>query len=160
MPIPAGALPFHCHDCLVRQMAKADGVVTQDEIRAFQDIFPFRRKKPPMWRGFTILPGRMWPVSRLMRASLRACAPKAGAMPSSGRYSRWAFSYCARPMAMCTKKELAFLSSVADIFGYDEAGFDHIAIRHMVRARATPMPFWDRSRCVFLKKRVSVIVRW
>ncbi|MEN3599497.1 DnaJ family molecular chaperone [Brucella melitensis] len=123
---------------LSAKMAKADGVVTQDEIRAFQDIFSVPKEE-------TAYVARLYDLARQDVAGFETYARQLAGLCAEGQAQCHLLEdildglfHIAKADGYVHEKELAFLSSVADIFGYDEAGFDHIAIRHMVRGESDP----------------------
>ncbi|SCD23687.1 J domain-containing protein [Brucella inopinata] len=123
---------------LSAKMAKADGVVTQDEIRAFQDIFSVPKEE-------TAHVARLYDLARQDVAGFETYARQLAGLCAEGQAQCHLLEdildglfHIAKADGYVHEKELAFLSSVADIFGYDEAGFDRIAIRHMVRGESDP----------------------
>ena len=55
-------------------MAKADGVVTGDEVQAFEQLFEIPPGERAMSRGCSTWPSRTLPASTPMRAAFGACS--------------------------------------------------------------------------------------
>jgi DnaJ like chaperone protein len=134
---------------LSAKMAKADGVVTRPEIDAFCRIF-------------TIPPGEEKNVSRLYNlakrdvAGFEAYARDVARLLSDdpamledildGLFS------IAKADGAVHERELAYLSRVATIFGFEEAAFARIRARHVIDGASNPYlvlnadPSWDFQR--------------
>ncbi len=131
---------------LSAKMAKADGVVTRDEIDAFLQIFE-------------IPVGEERNVSRLFNL---AKADVAG-FESYARSVRRMFPgdlemledildglfHIAKADGVVHERELAYLQRVAEIFGFDDRGFARLRERHVIGAAGDPYlvlgadPIWD-----------------
>lgn len=105
------------------KMAKADGHVTQDEIRAFKDVF-----KVPQ--------DEMDNVARVFnqaRKDARGFEPYARQVVGMFKGSPevleellWCLAYIAKADQKLHPRELEFLKQVSDIFGFDDARFERV----------------------------------
>ena len=135
---------------LSAKMAKADGVVTQDEIRAFQDIFAV-------------------PKEETAHVGYESYARQLAGLCSEGQTDCHLLEdildglfHIATADGYVHEKEMAFLAGVADIFGYDEAAFDRIAIRHVQRGADDPYAILGLERGVsfdMARKRYRALVK-
>ncbi len=147
---------------LSAKMAKADGVVTQDEIRAFQDIFAVPKEE-------TAHVARLYDLAKQDVAGFETYARQLAGLCSDGQMQCHLLEdildglfHIAKADGYVHEKEMAFLSSVAGIFGYDEAGFDQIAIRHVERGEGDPYAILGIDRGVSFeeaRKRYRVLVK-
>ena len=120
---------------LAAKMAKADGVVTRDEIDTFKRIF-------------RIPPGEVKNVGRLFDQAKRDVAgyqPYARQVAGLFADSPWVLEELLEGLFLIAKAdnvmhpaELEFLAQVARIFGFDETRFERIAASHMDAAEADP----------------------
>ena len=120
---------------LAAKMAKADGVVTRDEIDTFKRIF-------------RIPPGEVANVGRLFDLAKRDVAgyqPYARQVAGLFADSPWVLEELLDGLFLIAKAdggvhpaELDFLTHVARIFGFDETRFERIAASHMDAAEADP----------------------
>ncbi len=120
---------------LSAKMAKADGVVTRDEVAAFH-------------RVFTVPPGEARNVERLFDLARRDVAGfDAYAARIAGLYGNDRATLedvldglfvIAKADDAIHEAELAFLGSVAEIFGLGGADFERIAARHVVSEEGDP----------------------
>jgi DnaJ like chaperone protein len=120
---------------LSAKMAKADGVVTADEVAAFRNTF-------------TVPPGEAANVARLFDLAKRdvagydAYARRIAALHADNPYCLTdvidGLFAIARADGAVHDAEYAYLKSVAAIFGIDEAGFERIAARHVVPEEGDP----------------------
>ncbi len=120
---------------LAAKMAKADGVVTRDEIDTFRRIF-------------RIPPGEVNNVGRLFDQAKRDVAgyqPYARQVAGLFADSPWVLEELLDGLFLIAKAdnvmhpaELDFLQHVAQIFGFDETTFERIAASHMSAAEADP----------------------
>ncbi|HMB48830.1 MAG TPA: DnaJ family molecular chaperone [Afifellaceae bacterium] len=116
---------------LSAKMAKADGVVTPDEVEAFQQIF-------------TIPSGEERNVSRIYNLAKNDVA---GFEAYAGNVARLfpdnrglledildGLFHIAKADGLIHERELSYLSRVAEIFGFDEAEFARFSERHVILA--------------------------
>ena len=125
---PQSVLPFTVAViALSAKMAKADGIVTRDEIAAFRarvHIPPFEVKQV----------GRFWDLARqtpdgfedYAKQVARLFVPRA---PVLEQLLDLLF-HIAKSDGDITGPELSYLSTVATIFGFDEADFDRLLALH------------------------------
>lgn len=147
---------------LSAKMAKADGVVTQDEIRAFQDIFAVPKEE-------TAHVARLYDLAKQDVAGYESYARQLAGLCSEGQTDCHLLEdildglfHIATADGYVHEKEMAFLASVADIFGYDEAAFDRIAIRHVQRGADDPYAILGLERGVsfdLARKRYRALVK-
>jgi DnaJ like chaperone protein len=120
---------------LSAKMAKADGVVTSDEVSAFR-------------RLFSVPPGEEENVRRLFDlAKADVAGYDAYARRIAGYYGEDrqgledvmdGLFAIARADGAVHEAEYAYLAAVAELFGIDEPGFDRIAARHVVPEDGDP----------------------
>jgi DnaJ like chaperone protein len=120
---------------LSAKMAKADGVVTTDEVEAFRRIFVVEAREE---RSVT----RLFDLATRDVAGFESYAAKIATIYGNdvagltdvvdGLFA------IARADGAVHEAELAYLERVADIFGIDGRGFERIAERHMVGAEGDP----------------------
>ncbi|MFC7064536.1 J domain-containing protein [Brucella rhizosphaerae] len=123
---------------LSAKMAKADGVVTQDEFRAFQSIFSV----PPEENAHVV---RLYNLAQQDVAGYESYARQLAGLCREGDENCHLLEdildglfHIATADGYVHDKEMAFLSSVAEIFGFDEESFERIALRHVNRGEADP----------------------
>lgn len=123
---------------LSAKMAKADGIVTQDEVRAFHEIFAVPRDE---MRNVA----RLYDLAKKDTAGFEAYARQmAGLCGSSERNCPMledildALFHIAKADGVLHEREQAFLARVAEIFGIDEVHFASIRARHSVTEEADP----------------------
>ncbi|KAB2671494.1 DnaJ family molecular chaperone [Brucella tritici] len=133
---------------LSAKMAKADGVVTQDEIRAFQDIFAVPKEE-------TAHVARLYDLAKQDVAGYESYARQLAGLCSEGQTDCHLLEdildglfHIATADGYVHEKEMAFLAGVADIFGFDEVAFDRIAIRHVQRGADDPYAILGLERGV------------
>jgi DnaJ like chaperone protein len=120
---------------LSAKMAKADGVVTGDEVRAFEQLFE-------------IPPGQRTNVARLFNLAKQDVAGfDAYARRIAGLFDAGAevfediidgLFHIAKADGMVHEDELSFLARVASVFGLPEAAFERISSRHIVPEEGDP----------------------
>ncbi|MBB4094145.1 DnaJ family molecular chaperone [Ochrobactrum pecoris] len=147
---------------LSAKMAKADGVVTQDEIRAFQDIFAVPKEE-------TAHVARLYDLAKQDVAGYESYARQLAGLCSEGQTNCHLLEdildglfHIATADGYVHEKEMAFLAGVADIFGYDEVAFDRIAIRHVQRGADDPYAILGLERGVsfeMARKRYRALVK-
>lgn len=147
---------------LSAKMAKADGVVTQDEIRAFQDIFAVPKEE-------TAHVARLYDLAKQDVAGYESYARQLAGLCSEGQPDCHLLEdildglfHIATADGYVHEKEMAFLAGVADIFGYDEVAFDRIAIRHVQRGADDPYAILGLERGVsfeMARKRYRSLVK-
>lgn len=147
---------------LSAKMAKADGVVTQDEIRAFQDIFAVPKEE-------TAHVARLYDLAKQDVAGYESYARQLAGLCSEGQTDCHLLEdildglfHIATADGYVHEKEMAFLAGVADIFGYDETAFDRIAIRHVQRGADDPYAILGLERGVsfdMARKRYRALVK-
>lgn len=127
---------------LSAKMAKADGVVTQDEVSAFRDIFDIPDRDARH-------------VSRLYNLAKEDVS----GFVSYARKVRELFPgdktiledvmdglfHIAKADGVIHEKELAFLETVADSFGIDEKAYERIRLRHIHPEEGDPYELLDAS---------------
>lgn len=133
---------------LSAKMAKADGVVTQDEFRAFQRIFSV----PEEEHAHVV---RLYNLAQQDVAGYESYARQLAGLCREGDENCHLLEdildglfHIATADGYVHEKEMAFLSSVAEIFGYDEEGFDRIALRHVSRGDGDPFAILVLTRDV------------
>lgn len=133
---------------LSAKMAKADGVVTQDEFRAFQRIFSV----PEEEHAHVV---RLYNLAQQDVAGYESYARQLAGLCREGDENCHLLEdildglfHIATADGYVHEKEMAFLSSVAEIFGYDEEGFDRIALRHVSRGDGDPFAILGLTRDV------------
>jgi len=147
---------------LSAKMAKADGIVTQDEIRAFQDIFAVPKEE-------TAHVARLYDLAKQDVAGYESYARQLAGLCSEGQSDCHLLEdildglfHIATADGYVHEKEMAFLAGVAEIFGYDEVAFDRIAIRHVQRGADDPYAILGLERGVsfdMARKRYRALVK-
>ncbi len=123
---------------LSAKMAKADGVVTQDEVRAFRQIFIVPRQEE---RNVS----RLYRLAMADTAGFEAYAERLAGLCGSGRPNCAMLTdildglfHIAKADGVIHEREAAFLRRVAEIFEIDDAGFERILARHAVLGKSDP----------------------
>jgi DnaJ like chaperone protein len=120
---------------LSAKMAKADGVVTQSEVQAFRRIFQMPAGEERHVASLFDLAKRDvagYDAYARRVASLYADDPGALVDVLDGLF------FIAKADGAVHEAELAFLESVAEIFGIRGAAFEHIAARHVIGPEGDP----------------------
>lgn len=123
---------------LSAKMAKADGVVTPDEVIAFQQIFEI----PDQERRNV---SRLYNLAKQDVAGYESYAGKMAELCGSGEPNCLVLEdildglfHIAKADGVLHEKEQAFLARVAEIFKVDETHFEQIVARHVYRSRRNP----------------------
>ncbi|PWL17014.1 molecular chaperone DjlA [Falsochrobactrum shanghaiense] len=147
---------------LSAKMAKADGVVTQEEIRAFYNIFSV----PERERTHV---ARLYDLAKQDVAGFESYARQLARLCSEGQSDCHLLEdildglfHIATADGYVHDKEMAFLSSVAGIFGFDEERFKRIALRHVADSEGDPFAILGLDRNVSFeeaRKRYRALVK-
>ncbi len=123
---------------LSAKMAKADGVVTQAEIRAFQEIFHIPPKE-------TRNVARLYDLAQADIAGFDAYAARMAALCGSGKANCGMLEdildglfHIAKADGVMHEREGTFLRRIAEIFKIDEAHYQRILARHLDLGEADP----------------------
>lgn len=123
---------------LSAKMAKADGVVTQDEVHAFREIFAIPADEE---RNVA----RLYNLARQDIAGFESYAGKLAALCGSGQPNCRLLEdildglfHIAKADGVLHERELGYLGRVAEIFEIDEAHFERIVARHAVAGESNP----------------------
>jgi DnaJ like chaperone protein len=123
---------------LSAKMAKADGIVTQDEVRAFRQIFSIPRKEE---RNVT----RLFDLATADIAGFEAYAERMALLCGSGRPNCAMLTdildglfHIAKADGVLHEREGRFLHRIAEIFDVDEAHYQTILARHVDLGEADP----------------------
>ncbi len=123
---------------LSAKMAKADGIVTQDEIRAFREIFSM---PPEQERNVA----RLYRVAMSDTAGYEAYAERLAGLCGSGRRDCQMLEdildglfHIAKADGLIHEKEVGFLRRIAEIFNISENHFRAILARHAVLEDSDP----------------------
>lgn len=116
---------------LSAKMAKADGIVAPEEVRAFQEIFAI-----PEAEAANV--ARLYNLAKQDVAGYEIYAQRVAGMCGSGDANCAMLEdvldglfHIAKADGLIHHKELEFIANVADIFQVDEAHFDQIMARHV-----------------------------
>jgi DnaJ like chaperone protein len=116
---------------LSAKMAKADGIVAPEEVRAFQEIFTI-----PQAEANNV--ARLYNLAKQDVAGYEAYAQRVAGMCGSGESNCAMLEdvldglfHIAKADGLVHEKELEFIANVADIFRVDEDHFDRILARHV-----------------------------
>jgi DnaJ like chaperone protein len=120
---------------LSAKMAKADGVVTKDEVNAFKDAF--KVSDTEMRQA-----ARIFNLAKLDVTGYEACAEQLVSVFKGNRklledVLEGLFHIAKADEALHLQEE-QFLGQVAKRFGFTEAEFNHIKSRHVVAAKRNP----------------------
>jgi DnaJ like chaperone protein len=134
---------------LSAKMAKADGVVTRDEINAFLQIFEIPAgEERNVNRLFNLAKADIAGFESYAR-SVRRMFPEDPQMLEDILDGLF---HIAKADGVVHERELAYLERVAEIFGFDDRGFARLRERHVVGAAGDPYlvigadPAWDEAR--------------
>lgn len=123
---------------LSAKMAKADGVVTQAEIRAFQEIFHIPPKE-------THNVARLYDLAQADIAGFEAYAARMAGLCGSGKANCGMLEdildglfHIAKADGVMHEREGTFLRKIAEIFKIDEAHYQSILARHLDLGEADP----------------------
>ncbi len=123
---------------LSAKMAKADGIVTQDEVRAFQEIFHVPESER---RNVS----RLYNLATQDVAGFEAYAQRMTDLCGSGEPGCPVMEdildglfHIAKADGLLHENEMEFLARVSTIFGFDETGFRRISARHVDLGTADP----------------------
>lgn len=133
---------------LSAKMAKADGVVTQDEIVAFHQIFAI----PEADRSHV---ARLYDLAKQDVAGFEVYATRMAALCGSGEPNCQMLEdildglfHIAKADGVVHERELSFLNRVGEIFEFDDSHFDRILARHVNMGQADPYIVLDLQRGV------------
>jgi DnaJ like chaperone protein len=123
---------------LSAKMAKADGIVTQDEVRAFQEIFQIPAKE-------TRNVARLYDLAQGDVAGFEAYAQRMAGLCGSGHPNCGVLEdildglfHIAKADGAMHEREGTFLRRIAEIFKIDEAHYQRILARHLDLGEADP----------------------
>src|SRR5262245_19759659 len=123
---------------LSAKMAKADGVVTQDEIHAFQEIFSIPPKE-------TRNVARLYDLAKADVAGYDAYAARMAGLCGTGKANCGILEdildglfHIAKADGVMHEREGMFLRHIAEIFKIDEAHYQRILARHLDLGDADP----------------------
>ena len=123
---------------LSAKMAKADGIVTQDEVRAFQEIF----EVPP---SETRNVARLYDIAKQDVAGFEIYAQRMAQLCGSGHANCMMLEdildglfHIAKADGLIHEHEGQFLHRIAEIFRIDEAHYEAILSRHVNLGAADP----------------------
>jgi DnaJ like chaperone protein len=123
---------------LSAKMAKADGIVTQDEIRAFRQIFDVPQKE-------TRNVARLYDIAKQDTAGFEAYAERLAAMCGSGHPNCAMLEdildglfHIAKADGVVHEREVNFLRRISEIFEIDADHFESILARHAELGETDP----------------------
>jgi DnaJ like chaperone protein len=123
---------------LSAKMAKADGVVTQDEIRAFRQIFDVPQRE-------TRNVARLYDIAKQDTAGYEAYAERLAGMCGSGHPNCAMLEdildglfHIAKADGVVHEREVVFLRRISEIFEIDSSHFESILARHADMGEADP----------------------
>ena len=116
---------------LSAKMAKSDGVVTHDEVKAFEDVFQVpENDKPAVERVFNL--------AKQDIAGFESYAKRVAELFSGGAHTLEnvldGLFHIAKADGVVHEGELLYLQRVSEIFGFKEKDFTRIRARHVVIA--------------------------
>jgi DnaJ like chaperone protein len=114
---------------LSAKMAKSDGVVTHDEVKAFEDVFQVPEKDK-----FAV--ERVFNLAKQDIAGFESYANKVAELFSGGAHTLEnvldGLFHIAKADGVVHEQELSYLQRVSEIFGFKEKDFIRIRARHVV----------------------------
>jgi DnaJ like chaperone protein len=123
---------------LSAKMAKADGIVTQAEVRAFQQIF-----EVPQDQARNV--ARLFDLAKQDVAGFEVYAERMARLCGSGHPNCDMLEdildglfHIAKADGFVHEREIAFLTRVAEIFEIDDRHFERIVSRHAIRGENDP----------------------
>ena len=123
---------------LSAKMAKADGVVTQDEVNAFQEIFDIPdQERTRVARLYNLAKQDTAGFEAYARQLAELCGRSETGDSAHGDILDGLF-HIAKADGVLHDKELVFLQQTAAIFGIDEAEFETITARHVDTGARNP----------------------
>ncbi|MCB1425331.1 MAG: DnaJ family molecular chaperone [Zhengella sp.] len=123
---------------LSAKMAKADGVVTQDEIRAFQQIFHVPEgERRNVSRLYDLAKRDVAGYEVYARQMTNLCGSGEPGCPVMEDILDGLF-HIAKADGVVHESEMDFLERVSTIFGFDEHGFRRISSRHVDLGESDP----------------------
>ncbi|MEO0542800.1 MAG: DnaJ family molecular chaperone [Pseudomonadota bacterium] len=123
---------------LSAKMAKADGVVTQDEVEAFQEIFDIPDdERPRVARLYNMAKQDTAGFQAYARQLAELCRTNEDVGSAHGDILDGLF-HIAKADGVLHEKELAFLQEIASIFGIGDRQFDSIKARHIELGASDP----------------------
>ncbi|MCP4316027.1 MAG: DnaJ family molecular chaperone [Hyphomicrobiales bacterium] len=131
---------------LSAKMAKADGIVTPDEVVAFQELFEIPDKEA---RNVA----RLYNLAKQDVAGYESYASKMAVLCGTGEENCLVLEdildglfHIAKADGVLHEKEQSFLARVAEIFRVDEAHFERIIARHTYETTRDPYAVLGLSR--------------
>ncbi len=116
---------------LSAKMAKSDGVVTHDEVKAFEDVFQVPEKDRPAVE-------RVFNLAKQDIAGFESYARKVAELFKGGTHTLEnvldGLFHIAKADGIVHEAELSYLQRVSEIFGFKEKDFARIRARHVVIA--------------------------
>src|SRR3569832_2378687 len=123
---------------LSAKMAKAEGIVTQDEVRAFQEIF----EVPPSETRYV---ARLYDIAKQDVAGFEIYAQRMAQLCGSGHKNSIMLEdildglfHIAKADGLIHEQEGRFLHRIAEIFRIDEVHYEAIRSRHVNLGAAAP----------------------
>ena len=144
---------------LSAKMAKADGIVTQEEVTAFQELFEIPESESDHV-------ARVYNLAKQDVAGYESYAGQVKALfPEEDDILRDVLDglfHIAKADGVIHERELSFVETVSGIFGLDEREFEGVRLRHMEPEEGNPYvvlgadPAWDDEQ---LKAHYRKLVR-
>jgi len=128
---------------LSAKMAKADGIVTEDEIHAFQEIFHIPENE------FNHV-SKLYNLAKQDVAGYHAYAERVKRLfpedPAILEDVMNGLFHIAKADGLYHENEMIFMDDVAEIFEIDERHYERIRLRHMEPKNGDPYVFLDADR--------------